>query len=510
MKSESNSSRFKNKLKSTININLNTSRINFNKLMEFIDRYYIILACIVIAFIAYLCFRNIGTFSIKNWDESRHGVNGYEMIKNNEYIVNTYAYEKDFWNLKPPLSFWLIALFIKIFGVSIFAIRFYSAASLLITTIIIAVFMLRKYGKMESIISLLGLCASIQLYVSHVGRHGDADALYLLLFTISMISMLYIKENKKKLYLCGFVFGLAFLTKSLHAGTIAIIGGLFLIITGEIKKIKLKEWVIFISSFVIPIGAWIIARVAKDGFFFFEQMIRYDLVARTVEGVEKNTPGVFFYFEYFFIGTGSNLRDIFTLIIVMGIFLYVKECKQLKEEIIAYALWFFIPLIIYTISETKLEWYIVPIYMPVIIVSSVLLSKMIKDENLGKLLKITFLGLFVAVVIGHSAYMINFVEQPTSDDLQNFIMNDMSNNNQINGKIAYIDIGLGMWEQSTLLASEIGADLKCKEGGTKGFINSNEESILIISNIMYKIHKNELKDFDLILENEEYYIIYKS
>lgn len=505
MNYKNNLSRFKEKLNSQVKLNLDTSKIDLNKLIKYVEKHYIVLASFAILFIAYICFRNLGTFPINNWDEARHGISGYEMIKNNQYIINTYAYENDYWNLKPPLSFWAIALFIKVFGVSMFSIRFYSAISLLILTILIGIFVLKRYGKIESVVSLLSFSASTQLYVKHVGRHADADALFILLFTISMISMLYIKNNKKFLYISGLSFGLAFLTKSFHSFLLVIIGGLFILFTGEIKKFKQKEWFIFILSFSVPIGSWAMARITSDGLFFFKEMIRYDLLARTMEGVENNTPGFFYYFQYFFVGTGSNLRVILFFIIMLGLILNFDKFK--KDEFIAYILWIFIPLVIYTISKTKLDWYIMPIYIPIIIVASIMFGNIIKCVKLSEILKTFLLLLFIGVVIIHGIYMINFVENPPSNDLQTFIMNDLSNKNEIHGEDAYIDYGIGKLEQSVVMAAEIGADLKCKEDGVEGFLENDNQSILIINSIMYKRHKEELKNFNLILKNEEYYVI---
>lgn len=73
---------------------------------------------------AYLCFARLDIASLQHWDEARHGVNGYEMFKSHNYIVNTYNYENDYFNLKPPLSYWGIILGFKLFGVSIFSMRF--------------------------------------------------------------------------------------------------------------------------------------------------------------------------------------------------------------------------------------------------------------------------------------------------------------------------------------------------------------------------------------------------
>ena len=71
----------------------------------------ILLACGLAAgilFLALLCFYHLDYGELMDWDEARHGVSAYEMLQTGEPIVTTYAYSPDYWNLKPPLSEWLI------------------------------------------------------------------------------------------------------------------------------------------------------------------------------------------------------------------------------------------------------------------------------------------------------------------------------------------------------------------------------------------------------------------
>lgn len=53
---------------------------------------------------------NLESSWVELYDEQRHAVNAYEMVVNNDYLVNTYFGETDYFNLKPPLSMWAIAL----------------------------------------------------------------------------------------------------------------------------------------------------------------------------------------------------------------------------------------------------------------------------------------------------------------------------------------------------------------------------------------------------------------
>ena len=84
---------------------------NFSKKMnDFIDKYYWFVFAGLAAFAAMLCFLRLDVGYVASWDEARHGISAYEMIQNKNYIVNTFNYDVDYWNLKPPLSFYGIML----------------------------------------------------------------------------------------------------------------------------------------------------------------------------------------------------------------------------------------------------------------------------------------------------------------------------------------------------------------------------------------------------------------
>ena len=119
-------------------------------LILFIQKHFIYIVYLGLTLLtAYLCFSRLDVASLQHWDEARHGVNGYEMFKNHNYIVNTYNYENDYFNLKPPLSYWGIILGFQLFGVSIFSMRFYSALSLLLTFFAVAFYMHKYYGNLQ-------------------------------------------------------------------------------------------------------------------------------------------------------------------------------------------------------------------------------------------------------------------------------------------------------------------------------------------------------------------------
>ena len=186
-------------------------KINFQKWNEKqINSLYFIGFLLLIGLICFLSFYKLDLKYVDPWDEARHGVNAYEMMQNGNYIVNTFGYEPDYWNLKPPLSFYGIILGFKLFGYSVMGLRFYSACAYLITCIAVGLY-LKKYHKLTSLIGMCFLCCNYHVLGFHCARSGDADALFLMFFVIAMLAMLKIQRQHKMLYVCGFCFACAFL-----------------------------------------------------------------------------------------------------------------------------------------------------------------------------------------------------------------------------------------------------------------------------------------------------------
>lgn len=357
-------------------------------------------ACIVLAL---FCFYHLDVKYVDSWDEARHGVNAYEMIQNNNYIQHTFNYEVDDWNLKPSLSYWGILLGFGIFGYGVLGLRFYSALCYFLTGIVTSLFV-RKKTRVGSILVLGFFCANTLPLYAHLARAGDADSLYLMLFTFAMLAMLQIPKNKKWLPVCGLCFSLAFLTKSWHAGMIAVIGGLYLLLTGEIRKIPLKQWIWFLLGIFVPLILWFGWRYQADGFTFLKQMIQVDLLARTgTDNFEGHSYPFSFYWEMVF----GNTAYIYPWIVgicaagaVCGVAWLVWKKKRAcgneawtKENVsetgistelstkiqmrevwalaVGLILWFSVPFLGFSLMKTKLIWYCYPALIPLFVAAAI-------------------------------------------------------------------------------------------------------------------------------------------
>jgi 4-amino-4-deoxy-L-arabinose transferase-like glycosyltransferase len=484
---------------------------------DFTEKWYYPLLTIILAIACFNLFYNLGRLPINSWDEARHGVNAYEMIKRNNYIISTYGYVNDYWNLKPPTSYWAIILGYKLMGFSALGLRIVSSFAALITILLVAIFTLYYYGRLASLISTTVLISTMPFILEHCARTGDSDSLFIFFFTAAMLCMLLTEKNTKWLYGAGLAFSSAFLTKSWHSGNIVIIGVLYLTLSKKLFKLKFTEIVVFILSCTMPILIWGILRYKQDGLVFFQCMINYDFLARSTITLEGHTGGRSFYIEklqqsYFYwllVLVGSVMAS--TLIPDT----WKEDNDKWKKHILGLLLWIAVPFILYTKAKTKIDWYILPVYPAMAIVLGASSKAFLRCKNrniLGQLL-LSFMILFS--FYKNEISIIKSIDNPQIDNGQE-VLQQMQELPQYRGKnvyttfFAYSAENPYRFRQNYVLCAELYGDLIPLEGGVEGFLKDTTDKPLIL---MPKdkgsiLHKEENK-LEVVAENSEVFILTK-
>lgn len=487
-----------------------------DKMLEIIENWYNIFLILLLVLATYNLFYNLGRVPIFGWDEARHGVNAYEMIKRNNYIVSTYGYENDYWNLKPPLSYWAIVLGYKIAGFNPLGLRIMSAFSAFITIIIVSLITLHKHGKLASLISTITLATTMPFVLEHCARTGDADAVFALFFTIALSAMLLINENIKWIYVTGIAFSFAFLAKSWHAVNIILILGLYLILSKLIHKFKVRQILIFVLSGISPIFIWAFFRYQQDGLIFFKTMINYDLLARTSKTLEGHIGSMSFYIEKL-----QNSYFYWLLVLVGGILtvsLIIKSDKLNKEwfnYILAVLLWIAIPFILYTKAKTKIAWYIIPIYPAMAISIGAISDLLLKCRYRNALFQLLLIGMIAISIYKNEISIKKSISNPGIDYAQ-AALEQIKSMPIYRGKHIYTLFKTGSadnpnrWEQSYLLSAELYGDLIPLEGGIEGFLKDNTEKPLFLAD-KDKITEafKAANSIKVLIENEKVYILTK-
>ncbi|MGN0247370.1 MAG: glycosyltransferase [Lachnospiraceae bacterium] len=498
------------------------------------ERVFQILCVILFAWLTFLCFYKLDVKYVDPWDEARHGVNAYEMLKQGKLIESTYRYETDYYNLKPPLSMWSIMLSMLIFGKSVFSLRFASVLCYLILALVVVCFARKRYGRTAALFSLMLLTANTTPFIAHMVRAGDADSLYVLLFSLAMLCMLQIRENHQKLYWCGFFFALAFLTKSFHAGVIVAIGGLYLLLTGELKRIKVREYLKFFASFAIPLCLWVFGRICVDGTAFLKEMWLTDVMGRSKSGFGSNEAGFSYYFSYY-IGNMTKSVPVYRVALVLlllaaGILLIVKvadakkqtDAKKKKDvsffkhlkvflfhrDVIGMSLWILVPTMAFSLVRTKLLWYQYPSVTALLIVTGIVTGIVCEKKQIPLLFR---MGVGVVTIVTACYFSYSLFQTFESYGKDGYMTNDF--------QLLIQDVAAGQdsgdfytavyralptddpnhpidskWAQQDVFVAEAYGEYHCDDGGFEGMIfNSASRDLAPVSDILFTT--TQLYDF---------------
>ncbi len=323
--------------------------------------------CLVLftAFAAFDVFHNLSYGGvIYEWDEARHGVNAYEMLRSGNYMVNTYAYSPDYWNSKPPLSLWQIALAYRLFGYNTFALRFFSALYLPII-VASAMWVLNRYTGTVCAITTGFLFATTGTRFTHLFTSGDPDALFFLMCYAACL-FLYIAYKEKPPFLvgAGLCTAFAFLTKGSHVVSLFVVIAVNLVMTGIKRRFSGKQLVGYLLlPMAVPVLLWVALRFSFDGLMFFEKMLVQDTLNRVGEAIEGHTGGRLFYVREMARQLGAPLFWSMVVLSLLGLIIVIFYRKGKTADgvfVSVFGTMAVTPLILFSLSATKLTWYVYP------------------------------------------------------------------------------------------------------------------------------------------------------
>lgn len=471
-----------------------------DRILNFIEKRYYFFLIIILSAAVFNIFYNLGVAPINSWDEARHGVNAYEMIKRNNYIVNTYAYNNDYWNLKPPVSYWAIILGYRMIGFNALGLRLISAVASLLTILAVTIFVLYNHGRIASLISTAVLTTTVPFILDHCSRSGDADSIFILLFTLSIMCLTLAEKNFIWLYGSGFTFSLAFLTKSWHAGSIAVIILIYLAVNRSLFSIDKRKIILFILSASAPIFIWILLRYSQDGFTFFKNMIGYDLMARTSKTLEGHVGGMCYYFEHF------QWSYFYWFLVFMSTTLAIVTVTKPetlnnddKNYILCITLWIAIPFLLYTIAKTKIWWYIFPIYPALSISIGAASSTLLKVKKVNIAMPILLSGMLILAITNNQMLITNKISNIKQDPIQ-VLFKELEKHPEYSGEKIYIN----HFEQSYWLCAELYGDLVPVSGGIEDFLKDNNRSTMLFITKDKRVDLgNNIHNLKVIIENEK-------
>ena len=387
--------------------------MNFVKrlVVSHIDFFYIL---IILAFGTILFIPNLGNEPLWVGDETVH-FQWAEHMKNTGDYLTPWAYgDVCLWISKPPLVMWLMSSSFHIFGINNFATRFWSPIFGILSCILIYYLGKTLFNRNIGVLSAFILSTFTTFYT--FSRHAMLD-IPLVFFSLASIFFFILSEKSEKdrrfALLSGIFFGFALMTKQLQALIIPLILCLYLIITQKSFRFVLtKRFVLFLGTGFLIFSPWIIYMHLRFGSDFWQSYFFYSVFQRVVEPIEFLGGDYLYYFRYLI-----NEENRFWVALLPFAFSLcgIKVFFQRKKEDFLLLIWILIILGIFTFSQTKLYWYILPVFPAFSIVLASFLSYYFRKLKVFGILPLALLLLLVIASASNHLQELNLSRSATWD-----------------------------------------------------------------------------------------------
>ena len=335
-------------------------------------------AVCVVAILAFsaIFFVNLGGGHLVAADEQVYSQWAFHMIKTGDYLT-PWAFGALFWVGKPPLVIWLMTISYQIFGVTNFAARFWSPIFGALSLVLVYFLGKKLYNPYVGFLSAVVLGTLTTFYQYSRLAMTDVPLVFFILGAVYFFVLSEKSENtNRNAALGGLFFGLALMTKQIEALIVLLILVLYLIATKRsLKFLFTKSFTLFWGIGLLVFSPWLIYMDARFGSQFWQWYFVYDIFSRSV-GVVENHAGSYMYYVNFLIHN-ENVVYLILLPLAAGFCLFNAVAKRLKADTLVF-LWMAIVLLVFTLAQSKLDWYILPAFPAFALAISVLVYQVSK------------------------------------------------------------------------------------------------------------------------------------
>ncbi|AWA37759.1 dolichyl-phosphate-mannose--protein mannosyltransferase [Pseudomonas fluorescens] len=334
---------------------------------------------------ALLFFFALGNHQLQGSTEARVAGIAMEMHLDNDWVTPR-LFGEPFLE-KPPLSLWLDAGALRVFGVSPWAVRLASAVAGLLSVMLLYA-MLRRFERPKAIAWTAGiLLATMASYWSNVRGVGE-DALLALGVTTALLAFFQAQRAPTAGNSLLFVVGIAIATLSKGVLGLAMPGVVifaFLLADNLMdKRFKLTDWLrpgLLTLVGLIPLMIWLAVLYQRGGVQAVSEVLLTNSVGRfNGSFVEAGHYEPFYYYL-------AKLPEAFlpwNILVYLGLWHFRKELKA-NRYLLFFSLWIIAQFILLTLASSKRTVYLMSMTPAAAVIAAeyanVLFDKLKDHEN---------------------------------------------------------------------------------------------------------------------------------
>jgi 4-amino-4-deoxy-L-arabinose transferase len=325
----------------------------------------------LLIFTAMVLFFNLGEWGVTESSEARYAQIPKEMLETGDYLhpqlMGIYHYHK------PPITYWITALSYKIFGVSSWSARFFLQLAILVQ--IWLVFRIWKLIFNEENGAFYAALVYASLPTVIIAGRGLTTDGYLATFILAALLFWfrYLKSYQHKdLLLYYLLLGLGFLTKG---PVVLIVPVVLMVAQKSFLKVsfgKLSTHLLGVFIFLVIGFSWFVMLFLED-----RQFLDYFLFKHTVERFASDTfkrSQPFWFYISIIIATAFPW---FLVILSQVRSTWVENNKKL----LSLMAWVIVPIVFFSLSQSKLVLYVLPIYPGIALAATAIWLKMNKKTQ---------------------------------------------------------------------------------------------------------------------------------
>lgn len=325
---------------------------------------------ILIIIVAFNIFFGLGSIPLLDPDEPVYAETAREMIRFNDYLSPRIYNE--YWFDKPPMYYWLVAGAIHAFGDNEFSARFPSALMAVLTVIMIYCSVTKLFNERAGFWSALVLATSVQFF--YLGKAAVTDMT--LLFFLTGALLCYLHKHYWLMYVC---MALATVTKGpigiVFPGAIIF---LHIICTGQWRRILQMHCLRGLILFLLIASPWYYLMYQVHGMEFINTFLGFHNITRFTTPEHPTRVLWWYYFPVIILGIFP-----WTGLLLQSIKAAIADCRtEEMQTMIFMQIWWLFTFIFFTLSQTKLVSYILPMFPALAILIGWNIARMNK-ENYG-------------------------------------------------------------------------------------------------------------------------------
>ena len=378
---------------------------------------------IVVAISVFLFFYGSGNFGLVGADEPRYAQIAREMLERHDFVSPTLNGEP--WLEKPVLYYWLGMASFKIFGVTDTAARIPSAA-LALGMVLAIFFYMRRFRPGTQLDA--GIITASCAVVFAFSRGASTDMPLTASFSVAMLVWYVWYQTGRNIWLLTFYFflGLATLAK----GPVApFLGGLivlvFSVLRRDIKTSLRTLWLPGVLLYLAVVLPWFVAVQMRDPQFLYVFILEHNL-ARFGSNMFHHKQPLWYYIPVFILAVAPwTFFAIAALVDALKWSVRSWRIRLSEDGNVTRAattdgfaeflvLWTLLPILFFSLSQSKLPGYILPSIPPCAILTADYLGRR-RGQPLSALLVAGHCGLLailLAFILAFPSVFIQHVAMP--------------------------------------------------------------------------------------------------